>query len=335
MSVVLYGATKAIGVAALVALGPTVAAALVVNIVASAVAMLFIAWFVGRAPWRFSFDRARPVLRLAAPIAVLLIGINLLPNVDLWTLSAVGSHVPDAVIGYYVAALSIARIPNFVAHAMNAALVTAIASALGAGDRPAVQRALQGATRFLMITLFPAGALLAVNAREVLTLLYSADYAPAAPLLAILGFGQGVFITMFTTLVSIMTGGGQETAASRLSLAVLSLAVVATFVLATQIGAPGAALGSLISCAAAVAGAGVLLRREYGPLLGPGTLVRVVLATAALSAASAMIDTNGPLLLVELVVLGLAYLATLPLLGLADRTDLELLWPQVHESRSG
>jgi hypothetical protein len=34
-------------------------------------------------------------------------------------------------------------------------------------------------------------------------------------------------------------------------------------------------------------------------------------------------------------VLGLAYLATLPLLGLADRGDLELLWPGLHEARRG
>jgi O-antigen/teichoic acid export membrane protein len=150
MSFVLYGATKAIGVAVLLMLGPTVAEALIVNIVASAVALLFIAWFVGRTPWRFSLERARPVLRLAAPIAVLVIGINLLPNIDLWLLSAVGRGTPEAVLGYYVAALSIARIPNFVAHAMNAALVTTIASALVSCPRDNVHIWVPGDMLFLV-----------------------------------------------------------------------------------------------------------------------------------------------------------------------------------------
>jgi O-antigen/teichoic acid export membrane protein len=323
----LYAATKAVGVGVLVALGPTLAGALAINIAASAAAALFIAWFVGRAPWRFSLGQAGPVLRLAAPIAVLILGIQLLPNLDLWVLSAAGGHVDDAVRGYYVAALSVARIPGFVAHAMNAVLVTSIASAMGAGDRPAVRRALQGATRFLMVALLPAGALLAVNAREILTLLYSADYAPAAPLLAVLAFAQGSFITTFTTLVSIMTGGGQAVAASRLALGALPFAVALNYALALLFGAMGAAIGSLVACAAVVAGAALLLRREHGPLLGPGTLARVVLATAAAAAVSAAVEAEGAWLAVELVLVGLAYLAALPLLGLVNRADIELLRP--------
>lgn len=321
----LYGLTKAVGIGVLVWIGPTLREAFVVNIVASLVAALFIGWFVGRAPWRPSLADARPILQLAVPIGILTVGLQLLPTIDLWMLSAIGSHPEDPVRGYYVAALSIARIPNFIGHGMNAVLVTSIASSMGAGDRVAVQRALEMTGRFLLVALLPAGALIAVNAREILTLLFSPEFAPAAPLLAILGFAQGVCMTSFNTLLSIMTGGRQAGTGSRLTVALVPVALMASFLGVLLFGAMGAAVASLISCGAAVVGTAVLLRREHGSFVRVGTVARIVGATLGLAAISAYIETSGIWLLAETVVLGLAYLAALPALGIVGPSDLELL----------
>lgn len=321
----LYGLTKALGIGVLVWIGPTLREAFVINIVASLVAALFIGWFVGRAPWRPSLTDATPILRLAVPIGILTIGLQLLPTIDLWMLSAIGSHPDDPVRGYYVAALSIARIPSFIGHGMNAVLVTSIASSMGAGDRAAVQRALEMTGRFLLVALLPAGALIAVNAREILTLLFSPEFAPAASLLAILGFAQGVCMTSFSTLLSIMTGGRQAGTGSRLTVALVPVALIASFLGVLMFGAIGAAVASLISCGAAVVGAIVLLQREHGPFVRIGTAARIVGATLCLATVSAYIEANGIWLLIEAAVLGLIYLAALPALGVVRANDLELL----------
>jgi hypothetical protein len=84
-------------------------------------------------------------------------------------------------------------------------------------------------------------------------------------------------------------------------------------------------VASLISCGAAVIGTGFLLWREHGPYVRIGTAARIVGLTLCVAAISAYIDTSGLWLLVEAVVLGLAYLAALPALGIVGPSDLELL----------
>jgi O-antigen/teichoic acid export membrane protein len=167
--------------------------------------------------------------------------------------------------------------------------------------------------------------LIAVNAREILTLLFSPEFAPAATLLAILGFAQGVCMTSFNTLLSVMTGGRQAGTASRLTIALVPVALIASLLGVLFFGAIGAAVASLISCGAAVIGTGVLLWREHGPYVRIGTAARIVGLTLCLAAVSAYIDTSGVWLLVEAVVLGIAYLAALPALGIVGPSDLELL----------
>ena len=121
-SFVLYALTKVVGISILVWIGPTLRDAFIVNIASSLVAALFIGWFVGRMPWRFSLAESRRIMQLAMPIGILTVGLQLLPTIDLWMLSAIGNYSDDAVLGYYVAALSIARIPNFISNGLNAAL---------------------------------------------------------------------------------------------------------------------------------------------------------------------------------------------------------------------
>ena len=324
-SFVLYALTKVVGISILVWIGPTLRDAFIVNIASSLVAALFIGWFVGRMPWRFSLAESRRIMQLAMPIGILTVGLQLLPTIDLWMLSAIGNYPDDAVRGYYVAALSIARIPNFISNGLNAVLVTSIASAMGAGDRVAVQRVMELTVRFLLVALLPAGALIAVNARDILTLLFSPEFAPAAPLLAVLGFAQGVCMTSFGTMLSIMTGGRQAKTASRLAMALVPIVILFSLVGVSLFGALGAAVASLLSCATAVVGAGMLLWREYGSFARAGTVLRIVLATLAAAVVSAHIEAEGVWLLVELVLIGLVYLAALPVLGIVGRSDLDVL----------
>ena len=55
---------------------------------------------------------------------------------------------------------------------------------------------------------------------------------------------------------------------------------------------------------------------------------RVLLLTAAICVPGWWIEAQGLMLLLELALLGTAYVALLPLVGLIDRTDLEPFLPR-------
>ena len=187
-----------------------------------------------------------PILRLAMPVGVSLGGMQLLLSIDLWLLNAVGIGVPEADKGMYVAALNLARVPNLLSFVTFAVLMPSIAHALATDDRASAQRSARAAIRFLIALLVPGCALVAVHARELMALLFSAAYADGARLLMLLIFAQGLSYTMLNTLCGILIACNQQRAAAAITLGVLPAAVLANVVLIGLWGAVGAAVGALL-----------------------------------------------------------------------------------------
>lgn len=318
----IYGLTRLVGIGVLLAIGPTVANALALNVVTSLVGMAFFAFHVGRGAWRFTFAELRPIVRLALPIAVTSMGSTILISLDLWMLSASGPAIDDVTRGHYVAAATIARIPNLVANAMAAVLLPSIAAALPVGDHQVAARAYRGAMRFLAVALIGGCTFVAANARDVLVLLFGSEYGAAAPVLQILVFSHGLFLTLFLSLCGIAVGCGRAAAAGTAALVVLLPAAVLDWLLIARLGEIGAAWGALISLAGIAVYVGAMIGRRLGAPIERSTLLRVVAATAIVAFVSARIPAEGLWLLLELVGAGLAYLGLIALLGVVRLEDL-------------
>lgn len=318
----IYGLTRLVGIVVLLAVGPTVAGALALNVATSLVALAFFAWHVGRDAWRPTLVEWRPIVRLAVPIAVTSMGSTILISLDLWMLSASGSVIDDVTRGHYVAAATIARIPNLVANAMAAVLLPSIAAALVLDDGDVAGRAYRGAMRFLAVTLIGGCALVAANAEGVLVLLFGGEYGAAAPLLQILIFSHGLFLTVFLSLCGVAVGCGRAAAAGTAALVAIVPAAILDLVLIRQFGEVGAAWGALAALVAVTVYVGVLIGRRLGAPLERSPFIRIVAAAAVVAFVSSRIETAGLWLLVELAVAGIAYLGLIAALGVVTRQDL-------------
>jgi lipopolysaccharide exporter len=328
LATVIYAVSKAVGILILVEIGPSVAGALIVNVLGSIVALAVAAVCIGRAPFKLTLADRGPVIRLAVPVSLIALGTQTLVSVDLWVLNAVGTQVAEAVKGLYVAAVNVARIPNFVAFVMTAVLVPSIAASLAADDPATARSFLSAAMRFMAIVLVPGCGLIAVNAAEVLALLFSSDYAGGAPLLIVLIFAHGLFYTTFLCLANVLIATGRAATSARLSLAALAGAIALSVALVHWAGALGAAWAALIANAAAAIGTGIVIGRVVGVPVDGSMLARVVLLSAAICGASWWIDARGWMLLLEFALIGAVYVALLPLVRLLGRTDVEPFLPQ-------
>jgi O-antigen/teichoic acid export membrane protein len=327
LSLTLYGLMKGVGIAILVAIGPTVESALILNVLVSVGALVFCALALGRGPFRLTLAEAPPILRLALPIGVMTLGAQMLPSIDLWVLSIVGTHQGAAEMGFYVAAVNVARMPNFLANALASVLLPSIAQAIAHDDEALARRTFDGAMRFLAIVLIPGCVLIAINAGAIMALLFSADYAAGGPVLAVLIFAQGLCLTVFLTLCAVLVGAGRSSFAGLLALAVLPPGIVLDAVLASAFGVMGAAVGALVTTAVAMIAAAAALRRRLGSLVRPGVLLRVLAATALAGAVSWYLQGEGPLVVVELLGVGVGYLELLQLYGLVRLDDLAPFLP--------
>lgn len=325
--ILIYALAKVVGIGGLVIAGLSVEGALVVNIVSSVVALAYVAARVGRAPFRFTLRAAGPLLRLAIPIGLYAAGSQVLQSLDLWTLNAAGADIDDEVKGLYVAATNVARLPNMISFVMMAVLVPSIARAARMGDDEAVRSAVEGAFRFLAVTLLLAAAIVAVEARPILALLFSPSYRAGGPLLTILILSHGALFTTLVTACAILIASGHARTAAAATLLLLPASLVLNLVLIHFAGAKGAALASFLSMTLGTAVTAGTVHRRVARIRLVRAVAPALPAAAATAALAAWIPTDGVLLLLELGGLAVFYTTIVAALGGIGRAELRHLLP--------
>lgn len=326
MATAVYASVKVAGVIALIPSGPSAAGALLVNAAGSVIALLFCLRMTGFGILRPSWQHARPIWSLAAPVALRGVAGQLLLSLDLWALGMAGAMVSASERGFYVAAVSIARMPGIVVLGSVGMLIATLTRTLAGGDRPAARATLESALRWLLALLVPAATLLAVNAREGMDLLFGDEYGNGSPFLAVLVFGHGLAAPLLTIVTGALIAAAQPGAAARSAFAALALLVVLLLSLVPAAGAIGAATASLAATSAAATFAGLAARRAFGsPLMRAHTLLRIGLAALVVGALGWQIPSSGVAVLVELAALGLLSLVLVMLLGVIRRGELKSL----------
>jgi O-antigen/teichoic acid export membrane protein len=321
-----YGATKVVGTAILLTSGTlSVEGALVVNIAASVLGLVVLLPRGGMRVLRPTLTARAPILRLALPVLLADLGVQTLLALDLWSLNALGAAIPAETKGQYVAAVNLARVPNMLAFVLASILMPSIARALADGDKPTAARLVLGATRFLAVMVLPACALIAVNAADILALLFSSAYAGGGRFLALLIFAQGLGFTCLGALQSILVGAGAAPAGARRIYAGVLVAILLNSALVPALGAEGAALAAVLALATAASLVGQAVYRRIGVVIEPRTAILALLLSAAAGVVGWLVPAAGFAVLAELVGLGLVYLACAWMVGLIGRADLGML----------
>ncbi|MFO1068938.1 MAG: oligosaccharide flippase family protein [Geminicoccaceae bacterium] len=321
-----YGLTKAVGAVLLLATGHlSLETAILVNVAASLVGLALQAGPAGARAFLPTFEAPAALLRLAAPIAIADIGTQLLLVADLWSLNALGGSIPAQVKGDYLAALSLARVPNLLAFVLISIMVPSIARALATDDRSAAQGLTRGAARFLLVLVLPGCALVAGSAGDILALLFGEAYRGGGRYLALLIFAQGLGFTFVSAFQGILIGAGGAAEGARRVFMALAVAIVLNLALVPTLGATGAGLAAVLALLAAALLVGHAVRGRIGAVAEPRVVALALAGAALVGAASWLAPGHGWLVLLELPLLFAAWLALAWLVRLIGRDDLALL----------
>ncbi len=319
-----YGMTKLVGIGGLAFAGLTLQGAFIVNVVASIVGLSIVLVRMGPVALRPEVESARNLIKLAAPLALIEGGVQLLLYVDLWSLSLFGGASDSSTQGYYVAAKSIARLPMMISLALNGVLIPSLAHAMASGNRGDALRFLHGTTRFLAIALIPGCALIAVKAEPIMSLLFSRQYAAGGALLGLLVFGSGLLFTVFSVLLTILLAIGRQRIAAMLAVGVIVPAFVANALLVPRFGARGAAIATIVAAGIGTIATGTALRVSLGSLMEFKVLPKILFATACVCALASVVQMEGLGLVVGLPALMVAYIALGMMLGVISKSDLDV-----------
>jgi O-antigen/teichoic acid export membrane protein len=316
---------------ALYLLGLSIDGALIVNTLGSIIALAYIASRIPIKSMHCHITMVFPLLRLALPLAITVLIASLLYQLDLWILKVLLPEDTPKAIGIYIAASQVARIPHLGALTVTLVMFSSISHALGHHNISLAQRYVRGAVRFLWVVLLPVSVLIAVEAEEIMTLLYSAQYISGGHVLRIQIFGFSLFAFLDTFLI-ILQARGEIYTSMGIGFGLILLMVVLSLVLVPIFGPLGAALTLTVTMGVGVAITGVFVYRRFGAVLTLPVLIKVGVATAIAVVAGAHISISGPLLLLQYIGLIVLYTLTLALLGKLTWEDLRpfALWQ--HQS---
>jgi len=319
-SQVLLGATKCLGAIALVYLGMSVGRALVVNVLASCAALLYLVVRYPPEGFRPVWSLMREVVSLGGQISMFVVCLNVLTSLDLWSLGSLW-HGDAAVIGRYVAALKISQMLTVIPIVQSGVVLSSVAWALSEGNRRGAHEHVREAGRFSLILGAPAVVILGGSASSLMSLVYSSDYASGGIFLTVQLIAYAWFALLDSLAYGLMAAGRQRATAGVL-LAFMPVVGLANYLLIPSMGPMGAALSLMLGMFGVGVTITVLTWREFGPPVPLGTSIRVAIASLVVAVPAIFVHTSGLLVLVKLTGLAAAYLGVLWLLGEIDAQDL-------------
>ena len=309
---VIYAVSKIAGIVALIYFGFSVERVLIVNAISTGVVCVVLG--VRYPPAGFRIDRiAREIASMTAPMALHLVSAQVLLNLDLWSLKSLWEGQGE-VIGQYVASVNLARILTLIPAVQAGVLFASVAWAVASRETGRARLHIQEATRFALIVGVGACVILAVDGSEVLSILFSSAYAGGHRFLPLQLAACCLFAVLDTFSMSLMAAGRQWLVAGVFT-ATVPLVWLSNYLLISQIGPMGAATSIFLGMAAATGVTGAMVYRHFGPVIGAGTIFRVLVTAAGVLVVSAAIQVRGPLVLVKLALLGGLYLLMLHILG--------------------
>jgi len=249
------------------------------------------------------------------------LGISFFQTLDLFL---VKSLLRDNVLaGYYNAASTLSKLPFNILGTIALILYPATAKFIKSGDMKKMKNLINESMRVILIMLLPIILLLSSKATEIVTLLYTAKYAPAGPAFTFLILGLGIF-TIFYVYGSMIL----VTDKPHISILIVFLSVILDFILIkifiTKYGIVGAAIGTLLASIFATSLTSIYIYRRFGTLIKIKSLIRIVFASIIVYIASFFIPDGKIFTVLGLGVLMVFYYGFLWLINEITMKDINI-----------
>jgi stage V sporulation protein B len=272
-------------------------------------------------PWRKLFRFSLPLIAFAITSTALL-------YIALFILKAFKSNTSET-IGYYVAAQNIAMLPYYALNAIALVLLPGIALLTGNREHDKARKLVEQSLRYALLILIPSSLMLAVSSKNIIQVLFSAQYVPGHVALQILTFGYALLV-LFTIFTSILSGAGCPGLSLKISFAGLIVAILSCLLLIPNYGLEGAAWGTTIGAALAASASFYYINKNFNVSFPFITFFRC--SVCAVVASSPLLYLNQlPALLIPGYLLSIFIYTFLLILTkeltLDDRTNIRSLLP--------
>ena len=320
---ILYSVTKLGGILLLLIIGMSVEAALIVNVLATVAALIFLV-SIYRPGIKFeSIAAIKKLVCVALPFGVFVMTNRFVLSSHLWSLKWFADE-SEETIGYYAAAWNIAQLPTVVTFVLTGVILASISAALARNDVNLAHTYIQAAGRFLLVTLLPMCVLGAMDATPIMEFIFSSTFSTGGHYLAVLLCAYGVS-AILDTMMHGMLAAGEYSKVSLVQIFLMPIALLLNWLLISRFGGDGAALSLLATLMLGSTVAVLWTTRKYGFPIKVATLIRVTLATTVAAGLSSIWQADGFEIVFKLATLVILYASLLIVLRELGPDDMQPL----------
>jgi stage V sporulation protein B len=329
LSQIMYAFAKLVGVLLLIALGVSLENALLVNIAATIVGLACL-FPGGGLRWQGRWlEEAKPLVSTATPIGLYYFVLGLRGSLILWTLQIMSPSSEGTMIGVFVAAFNIARVPSMVLTTVTMVILPSLSRALAVNDEPLARRYITQALRFGFILYLPACLVFMAQPEKIMQWIYSKDFSGGGVILCLLVAGEGLRV-VHAILGAVLNAAGDARKAAVVT--VISLVpALATLILFVHLwGGAGAAISSAVIMLISSAILSILVWKRFNILMNKRTACNIAVAGCLMFLAFHLFSTLDAIFILPYVSGLLVYAASLIVLGEITRQDIAVLVPWVR-----
>ncbi|MDD5638656.1 MAG: flippase [Candidatus Pacebacteria bacterium] len=271
------------------------------------------------------------LVSFAWPIIVFSVVLAFLVSIDLFSVKAILGENTSA--GFYNAATTLARVPYTILSVIASVLFPSISYFLSKKDFERVKYYIEETLRYLILLLIPATFLIAGTAKNLISLIYSTEYLPAAGPLIILIFGFA-FLTIFNLLATIIIANGKPKVSMVMILGLAIISLILNILLIPIYGLNGAAFSTTIACFVGLILSSVYILKNFKVLMNWKSFLKILVASLIIFCFTQLWAVKGIILLVEYGILFLIYFGLLFLFKEINKNDIKIvkeLIPRNHQ----
>ena len=345
-SQVIYALTKLVGVLLIISFGFSVESALIVNVAATimGLACLFPGIGLGRSfaysglRWQGRWlEQVKPLASAAAPMGTYYFVLGLRGELILWTLQAMSPSAERAVIGVFVAAFNIARVPSMILTTVNAIILPSVSRALAESDEPLASRYINQALRFGFVLYLPVCLVFMAQPEQIMQWIYSKEFAGGGVILSLLVAGEGLRVPHAIFGAALNAAGEARKAAVITFVSLVPVTAMLIFLIHIW-GGTGAALSSALTLLMSNVILGTLVWKRFGTLMNKRSAYNIGVAGCLMFLVFALLSNFELSFFLPYAGALLAYCASLIVSQEITRQDFTAFVPWVskpHEVSSG
>jgi len=262
------------------------------------------------------------IISFAFPIIVFAASYRLLRYLDLLLIKKILAD--NTLAGFYTSAMTLSEISLFLFVALPFTLLPSLSKSIATKDTLTTKSYINKSLRYALLLMVPLAFIISATSKNLISLFYSTEFAPAASALSILVFGT-TFLSLFSINCTIITSSGRPKITMFFGLLLIPLTIILNYFFIPLYSITGAALATTLTVLFGTIITSIYIYHKFKTLTSYKSTIKISLASLIIYYLALTYQFSSLWLLLTYLILIIIYFLILFAFNEIKQTDIKLI----------